>query len=85
MTIIAVEKECLMQEMEAWRVPMNYVRAFTAKSTQTGGLIGLDLFFFNDTEHLISLATGWPYRRRSGVALTVRQKGGKRRLRLLLA
>ncbi|WP_105667759.1 hypothetical protein [Cronobacter dublinensis] len=54
MTIIAVEKECLMQEMEAWRVPMNYVRAFTAKSTQKGGLIGLDPFFFNDTEHLIS-------------------------------
>ncbi|MFW0842552.1 hypothetical protein [Cronobacter sakazakii] len=54
MTIIAVEKKCLLQEMEAWRVPMNYVRAFTAKSTQKSGLVGLDPFFFNDTEHLIS-------------------------------
>ncbi|EOC1197132.1 hypothetical protein AAAW50_001288 [Cronobacter sakazakii] len=54
MTIIAVDKAGLAEEMAAWGVPMNYARAFTAKSTDESGRIGLHPFFFNDTEHLTS-------------------------------
>ncbi|SFR13758.1 hypothetical protein SAMN04487773_3231 [Enterobacter sp. kpr-6] len=54
MTIISVSKDNLTNELEAWRVPMNYAVIFLRKNTDKGGRVLLHPFFFNDTDHMTS-------------------------------
>jgi hypothetical protein len=52
MKIIAVEREGLLADLQAWGVAPNYVHKFLAKNVDNGQTVELTAFQFNDTQHL---------------------------------